>query len=110
MSVVFQGAGLLEAPIPVIPYLSTQLLAAAGGFLLLGQAQSQKDRGEQDKERHMSEEHPCFSHSLPKVHTICCETATMTCTKFPSGNFAGETFLMLETSAPGLSLYINPTT
>lgn len=60
-----------------------------------------------------SEEHPYLSHSLPKVHTkqaVCSEPSAMTCTKFPSDNSASETFLMLETSAPGLSRYVNPTT
>lgn len=110
---VFQGAGLHEAPIPFISYLSTQLLVGARGFLSFGQAQSHKDRGEQEEGWCMSTEHPCLPHSLPKVHTkwaVCGEPSAMTFSKFPSDNSAGETFPMLETSAPGLSQYVNPTT
>lgn len=61
---VFQQAGLHEAPMPFISDASTQLLAGAGGILPFGQAQSQKDRGEHEEGRYMSEEHPCLSHNL----------------------------------------------
>lgn len=61
---VFQQAGLHGAPMPFMPDASTQLPAGAGGILPFGQAQSQKDRGEQEEGRRMSEEHPCLSHNL----------------------------------------------
>lgn len=64
---LFQDAGLHERPVPFVPYPSTRLPAGAEGFLSFGQVQSQKDTGKQE-EGHMSEEHPCLSHSLTKVH------------------------------------------
>lgn len=107
-------AGLHEAPIPLVSYPSPQLLAGGGRFLLFGQAQRQKDRGKLEEGGCTSEEHPCLSHSLPKVHAkqaVSGEPSATTCTKFPSDNSAGETFLLtLETSALGLSGYVNPTT
>lgn len=97
-------AGLHEAPIPLVSYPSPQLLAGGERFLLFGQAQRQKDRGELEEGGCTS---ACLSHSLPKVHpkqAVSGEPSATTCTKFPSDNSAGETFLLtLKTSALGLS-------
>lgn len=44
--------GYMRHLIHFVPYPSTQLLAGARGFLSFGQAQSQKDRGEQEEGGH----------------------------------------------------------